>query len=91
MNDLDEPPPNAKLLRNLADVGVVNPDCLDLPLLNLEVSDDPFKCLNKRSPPISCKHPCLWFKIEEYHIQKRGFVSGIVANTTAVGSIPSVH
>jgi hypothetical protein len=31
MNGLDEPPPNAKLLLNLADIGVVNPDCLDPP------------------------------------------------------------
>jgi Reverse transcriptase (RNA-dependent DNA polymerase) len=35
------------------------------------------------SPPISCEHPSLGFEIEECHIRKRGFVSGIVANTTA--------
>jgi hypothetical protein len=83
MNDLDEPPPNVKLLRHLADDGVVNPDRLDLPLLNLEVSDDPFERLDELSPPISCEHPNLGFEIEECHIRKRGFVSGVVANTTA--------
>ena len=83
MNDLDEPPPNVKLLRNLADDGVVDPDRLDLPLLNLEVSDDPFDRLDEVSAPISCEHPCLGFEITECHIRKRGFVSGVTANTTA--------
>ena len=83
MNDLDEPPPNVKLLRNLADDGVVDPDRLDLPLLNLEVSDDPFDRLDEVSALISCEHPCLGFEIKECHIRKRGFVSGVIANTTA--------
>ncbi len=83
LNDLDEPPPNVKHLRNLTDDGVVNPDRMDLPLLNLEVSDDPFDRLDELSSPISSEHPCLGFDIEECHIRKRGFVSGIVANTTA--------
>ena len=83
MNDLDEPPPNVKLLRNLADDGNVAPDPLDLPPFNLEVSDDPFDRLDELSPPITCEHPCLGFTIEECHIRKRGFVSGIIANTTA--------
>ena len=83
MNDLDEPPPNVKLLRNLADDGVVDPDRLDLPLLNLEVSDDPFERLDELSPPITCEHPCLGFEIMECHIRRRGYVSGVVANTTA--------
>ena len=82
-NDLDEPPPNVKHLRNLTDNGVADPDRMDLPLLNSEDSDNPFDCLDKLSPPISCEHPCLGFEIEECHIRKRGFVSGIVANTTA--------
>ena len=83
MNDMDEPPPNVKLLRNLADDGVVDPDRLDLPLLNLEVSDDPFERLDELSPPITCEHPCLGFEIMECHIRRRGYVSGVVANTTA--------
>ncbi|KAI2506527.1 hypothetical protein MHU86_7937 [Fragilaria crotonensis] len=83
MNDLDEPPPNVKLLRYLADDGIVDPDRLDLPLLNLEVSDDPFERLDKLSPSITCEHPCLGFEIMECHIRRRGYVSGIVANTTA--------
>jgi hypothetical protein len=83
MNDLDEPLPNVKLLRNLADNGVVVPDRLDLPLLNLEVTDDPFERLDERSTHITCEQPCLGFEIKECHIRKRGYVSGVVANTTA--------
>ena len=83
MNDLDEPPPNVRHLRNLADDGIVAPDPLDIPLLNLEVSDDPFDRLDELSPPITCEHPSLGFDIKECHIRKRGFISGIVANTTA--------
>ncbi|KAI2512029.1 hypothetical protein MHU86_2317 [Fragilaria crotonensis] len=83
MNDLDEPPPNVKLLRNLADDGVVGPDRLDLPAFNLEVSDDPFERLDELSPSITCEHPCLGFEIMECHIRRRGYVSGVVANTTA--------
>ena len=83
MNDLSEPPPNVKLLRNLADNGVVEPDRLDLPLLNLDVSDDPFDSLDELSPHISCEHPSLGFEVKECHIRKRGFVSGVIPNTTA--------
>ncbi|KAI2502403.1 hypothetical protein MHU86_12060 [Fragilaria crotonensis] len=83
MNDLDEPPPNVKLLRNLADGGVVDPDRLDLPPFDLDVSDDPFDRLDELSPPITCEHPSLGFEIKECHIRKRGFVSGIIPNTTA--------
>ncbi|KAI2490765.1 hypothetical protein MHU86_23812 [Fragilaria crotonensis] len=83
MNDLSEPPPNVKLLRNLADDGVIEPDRLDLPLLNLDVSDDPFDRLDELSPHISCEHPSLGFEIKECHIRKRGFVSGVIPNTTA--------
>ncbi|KAI2490987.1 hypothetical protein MHU86_23589 [Fragilaria crotonensis] len=71
MNDLDEPPPNVKLLRNLADDGVVGPDRLDLPAFNLEVSDDPFERLDELSPSITCEHPCLGFEIMECHIRRR--------------------
>ena len=83
MNDLDEPPPNVKLLRNLADDGVVVPDRLDLSLLNLEVSDNPFERLDELSPPITCEHPCLGFEIKECHIWRQRYVYGAVANTTA--------
>ncbi|KAI2492890.1 hypothetical protein MHU86_21669 [Fragilaria crotonensis] len=83
MNNLDDPPPNVKLLRNLADDSLVDPDCLDLPLLNLEVSDDSFERLDELSSSITCEHPCLGFEIMECHIRRRGYVSGIVANTTA--------
>jgi hypothetical protein len=51
MNDLDKPPPNVKHLQNLTDDGVVNPDRMDLPLLNLEVSNNPFDRLDELSPP----------------------------------------
>ena len=83
MNDLDEPPPNVKTLRNLADDGAIDPDKLDLPPINLEVSDDPFERLDELSPPVTCEHRHLGFEIQECHIRKRGYVSGIVPNTTA--------
>ena len=83
MNDLDEPPPNVKLFRNLAEDGIVVPDHRDFPLLNLEVSNDPFERLDELSPPITCEHPYLGFEIKECNIWRRGYVSGVVANTTA--------
>ncbi|KAI2495082.1 hypothetical protein MHU86_19437 [Fragilaria crotonensis] len=83
MNDLDEPPPNVKHLRNLANDGVINPDRLDLPPINLEVSDDPFERLDELSPSVTCEHPHLGFEIQECHIRKRGYVSGIILNTSA--------
>lgn len=53
MSNPDESlPPNVKLLRNLADDGLVNPDCLDL-----EVSCDQFERLDELFPPITCEHP----------------------------------
>jgi hypothetical protein len=83
MNDLDEPPPNVKILQNLASDGVINPDRLSLPPINLDVSDDPFERLDELSHPITCEHTCLGFEIKECHIRKRGYVSGIVPNTSA--------
>jgi hypothetical protein len=82
-NDLDEPPPNVKILQNLASDGTIDPDRLSLPPINLEVSDDPFERLDELSPPITCEHTCLGFEIKECHIRKRGYVSGIVPNTSA--------
>jgi hypothetical protein len=83
MNDLDKPPPNVKTLRNLADDGAIDPDKLDIPPINLEVSNDAFERLDELSPPVTCEHPHLGFEIQECHIRKRGYVSGIVSNTTA--------
>ena len=65
MNDLDEPPLNVKHPRNLANDGIINPDRLDLPPINLEVSDDPFERLDELSPPVTCEHPRLGFEIQE--------------------------
>ncbi len=83
MNDLDEPPPNVKTLRNLADNGVIDPDKLNIPPLNLNVSDDPFERLDELSCPITCDHPCLGFDIQECHIRKCEYVSGVVPNSSA--------
>jgi hypothetical protein len=83
MNDLDEPPPNVRTLRNLADDGVIDPDKMNIPPLNLDVSDDPLERLDELPCPITCKHPCLGFEIQECHIRKRGYVSGIVPNSSA--------
>jgi hypothetical protein len=85
MNDLvsAEAPPNVQLLRQLNNDGSIAPDRIDLSPLNLSVSDDPFDHLDKLSPAIACDHPTLGFEISECHIRKRGYVSGIVANTSA--------
>ncbi|KAI2495239.1 hypothetical protein MHU86_19293 [Fragilaria crotonensis] len=53
------------------------------PPFDLDVSDDPFDRLDELSPPNTCEHPSLGFEIKECHIRKRGFVSGIIPNTTA--------
>ena len=83
MNDLAEPPPNARLLQHLADGHAINPDTLAVPPLSLEVSDDPFERLDEHTQPIICEHPTLGFQISECHIRRRGYVSGIVPNTSA--------
>ena len=84
MNDLSSAaPPNVQLLRQLNNDGDISPDRLDLSPLNLSISDDPFEHLDELSPAISCDHPTLGFEISECHIRRRGYVSGIVANTSA--------
>jgi hypothetical protein len=66
-------------MRNLADGGAIGPDKLNIPSINLDVSDDPFERLDELSCPITC----LGFEIHECHIRKRGDVSGIVPNSSA--------
>ena len=84
MNDLsDEAPPNVQLLRQLNNDGSIVPDRIDLSPLNLSVSDDPFELLDALSPAVACDHDSLGFEISECHIRKRGYISGIVANTSA--------
>jgi hypothetical protein len=51
--------------------------------LNLDVTDDPFNCLNTVTQLIKCDHPSLGFEISACHIRKRSYVSGIIATTTA--------
>ncbi len=70
-------------MRNLADDGVIDADKMNIPPLNLDVSDDPSERLDELSCPIACEHPCLGFEIQECHIRKLGYVSGIVPNSSA--------
>jgi hypothetical protein len=51
--------------------------------LNLEITDDPFNRLDTVTQLIRCDHPTLGFEITACHIRKRGYVSGIIASTTA--------
>ena len=86
MNDLANPPPNVQLLRNID--GARAPTTLGAETASitpplLEVSDDPFDRLDSIEQTISCQHPTLGFEISECHIRKRGYLSGIVPNTTA--------
>ena len=84
MNDLSsEAPPNVQTLRQLNNDRSIDPDRINLSPLNLSVSDDPFDHLDELSPTIACDHTTLGFEISECHIRKRGYISGIVANTSA--------
>jgi hypothetical protein len=51
--------------------------------LNLEVTDDPFHRLDSITQAIKCDHLTLGFEISACHIHKRGYLSGIVASTSA--------
>ena len=83
MNDLDTPPPNVKLLRNLASDGVVDPDTINLSTADLDISDDPFERLDTLTQPLTCEHETLGFEVKECHIRRRGYVSAILPNTSA--------
>jgi hypothetical protein len=83
MNDLADAPPNVQALRLLSPDGVVPADRPLLSPLNLEVTDDPFNRLDSITQLIKCDHPSLGFLISACHIRKRGYVSGIVASTSA--------
>ena len=84
MNDLHHnAPPDVLALRHLSLDGNIPPDRPLLSPLNLEVTDDPFNRLDTVTQLIKCDHPSLGFEICACHIRKRGYVSGIVASTTA--------
>ena len=83
MNDLSEPPPNAKLLRDMSNSNGIPPDTLDMPTIDLQVSDDPFNRLDEITQPVIGDHPTLGFEISECHIRKRGYVSAIAPHTSA--------
>lgn len=83
MNDLVDAPPNVQALRLLSPDGRVPADRPILSPLNLVVTDDPFHRLDSITQTIKCDHPTLGFEISECHIRKRGYLSGIVASTSA--------
>lgn len=84
MNDLHhDAPPDVLALRHLSLDGAISIDRPLLSPLNLEVSDDPFNRLDTVTQLIKCDHPTLGFEITACHIRKRGYVSGIIASTTA--------
>ena len=84
MNDLhDDAPPDVLALRHLSLTGAVPAERPTLSPLNLEVTDDPFNRLDTITQLIKCDHPSLGFEITACHIRKRGYVSGIVASTSA--------
>ena len=82
MNDLSDPPPKAQLLRDLAVDGHVPPDSLSSPMpINLDISDDPFDRLDELTLSVVGDHPSLGFDIQECHIRKRGYISGVSSPT----------
>ena len=83
MNDLVQPPPNVQSLRNLDPSHVGPAEILDLPTIDLDVTDDPFDRLDSLSPAIVCEHPTLGFEVSECHVRRRSYVSAIAPHTTA--------
>jgi hypothetical protein len=83
MNDLAQPPPNVRLLRNLNPNDPIDANSFDMSPMNLEVVDNPFDRLDFLTPTINCDHPHLGFEISECHIRHRGYVSAIVPRTLA--------
>jgi hypothetical protein len=83
MNHLADAPPNVQAIRLLSPDGHVPADCPVLSPLNLEVTDDPFHCLNSVRQAIKCDHSTLGFEISACHIRKHGYISGIVPSTSA--------
>ena len=83
MNDLTDAPPNVQALRLLSTDGVIRADRPVLSPLNLEITDDPFNRLDSITQSIKCDHPTLGFEITACHIRKRGYLSGVVAGTSA--------
>jgi hypothetical protein len=83
MNDLVDAPPNVQALRLLSPDGVVPADRPVLSPLNLEVTNDPFHRLDSVTQAIKCNHPTLGFEVSACHIRRRGYLSGIVASTSA--------
>ncbi|KAI2490990.1 Reverse transcriptase (RNA-dependent DNA polymerase) [Fragilaria crotonensis] len=84
MNDLHhDAPPDVLALRHLSLDGAIPIERPMLSPMNLEVTDDPFNRLDTITQLIKCDHPTLGFEITACHIRKRGYVSGIIASTTA--------
>jgi hypothetical protein len=83
MNDLVDAPPNVQALRLLSPDGAVPADRPVLSPFNLEVTNDPFHRLDSITQAIKCDHPTLGFEVSACHIRKRGYLSGIVASTSA--------
>ena len=84
MNDLaNQAPPNVRILCQQNNKGSFIPDEMDLPPLELTVSDDPFDRLDELTPAIICDHPTLGFEVSECHIQKRAYISNIFPHTFA--------
>ena len=58
-HDLLDTPPNVKALYLLFPHGIVHGYCPILSLQNLEVTDDPFNCLDSMTLDLKCSHSLL--------------------------------
>jgi Reverse transcriptase (RNA-dependent DNA polymerase) len=84
MSDLEDPPPNVKILRRAQD-GIITTldDCpIDDPV-DISIDSSPFRELQTFTVPTKCDHPTFGFEISECHLRRRAFVSGIHINTSA--------
>ena len=69
VNNLLEPPPDAQLLHNMSNSGgIVPPNSLNLPVIDLQVSGNPFNCLDAITQSVIGEHPTLGFEIKECRI-----------------------
>lgn len=82
MNDLAEPPPMVKHLRNL-NRGSIDADKIDISSSSLEISDNPFEALTTLIIPVICDLSSLGFEIATCDKRYRGYISGILPSSTA--------
>jgi Reverse transcriptase (RNA-dependent DNA polymerase) len=84
MSDMEDPPPNVKILRRAQDGYITTSD--DCPIddpVDISIDSSPFRELHTFTISTNCDHPTFGFEVGECHLRRRAFVSGIPTNTSA--------